>query len=66
MEGLLEESATLFSLSNSTLEDGDPDKWECHYFLAKIYEKLGYPISEVVFANIFHFLFLNMNLILLG
>lgn len=48
MEGLLEESADLFLRSCSALEDGDPDKWECHYFLAKIYEKLGHPISQIM------------------
>lgn len=47
MEGLLEESADLFLKSCLALEDGDPDKWECHYFLAKIYEKLGHKITEV-------------------
>ena len=47
MEGLLEESADLFWKTASVLEDGEGDKWECYYFLAKIGEKLGKPVQEV-------------------
>lgn len=48
LEGLLVESAVHFASCSSVLPDGDPDKWECHYFLAKIAEKNGNSIEEVM------------------
>ncbi|VDM47857.1 unnamed protein product [Toxocara canis] len=46
--GMLEESQRLFSRCESLLSAGDPDMWRCHYFLAKIADKLGGSINEVM------------------
>ncbi|VDK50197.1 unnamed protein product [Anisakis simplex] len=46
--GMLEESRELFLRCASLLSAGDPDLWRCHYFLAKIDDKIGNSIESVM------------------